>query len=194
MSYLAVDCETTGLLQECQVLTAFFIILDENLNEIKSLDLKIRHNLYNVQAKALEINHIDLVLHDKTSKDVTVSKLALEVFLKGYKRLIPIGHNVVFDINMLKANGIFSQEMCNTYLSYTNIDTCVIAQFLKSCGKIPHNTSISLSNLCKYFEVKTIDGLILHNAECDIKMTVNLLKKMQSEVRSSIKRKRDDLV
>lgn len=182
MSYLAVDCETTGLTEECQVLTAYFIILDVDLNVISSLDLKIKHSMYNVQAKALEINGIDIVAHDKLSQSLGYCTSALKQFLKTSERLIPIGHNVAFDIKMLKSNGILSSDICNTHLSYTSIDTCVIAQFLKACGVLPNNTSLSLANLCKYFEITKPESLNLHNAECDIKMTVDLLKKMKSIV------------
>jgi DNA polymerase III alpha subunit (gram-positive type) len=181
MSYIAFDCETTGLLPECQVLTAYFIVLDHHLNEIDSLDLRIKYDMYNIQSKALEINKIDLLLHDSLAKDVLDSKLLLEAFVRRnckQRRLIPLGHNITFDINMLKTSGILSPGTYNECFSYNVLDTIVIAQFLKLLDKLPKNYSVSLSSLCKYFNVDSVQGLELHNSECDIKMTVNLLKAM----------------
>ena len=62
--YLAFDVETTGLETHCNVLTAYFIILDSNYNQIDSLDLKIKYPYYTIYTKALEINKIDILEHD----------------------------------------------------------------------------------------------------------------------------------
>ena len=44
--YIVFDCETTGLDNDCNLLTAFFVILDENLNKIDTLGLHIKHIYY----------------------------------------------------------------------------------------------------------------------------------------------------
>ena len=49
--YLAFDVETTGLETHCNVLTAFFIILDSNYNQIDSLDLKIKYPYYTIYTR-----------------------------------------------------------------------------------------------------------------------------------------------
>ena len=65
MAYLAFDCETTGLLPNCNVLTVYFVILDDKLNILDELDLKIKHDFYVVFTKALEVNNINILEHDK---------------------------------------------------------------------------------------------------------------------------------
>ena len=53
MVYLAFDCETTGLLSTCNILTSYFVILDDNLNILDELDLKIKHDYYIIFTKSL---------------------------------------------------------------------------------------------------------------------------------------------
>jgi hypothetical protein len=181
--YLAIDTETTGLLEDCNVLTAYFIILDSNLNEIDTLDLKIKHNSYKVQAKALEINKINLVEHEKTAIKKAEAKDQMEQFLSKYKsneKYIPLGHNISFDLKMLKNNQILSDYAIECYFSPNSMDTLTIAKFMKSCKKIPVKQSLSLVNVCKYFDISLDTELEAHNAEYDIKMTVELFKVLQS--------------
>jgi DNA polymerase III epsilon subunit-like protein len=177
--FLAIDTETTGINADCQVLTAYFLVLDTDLNEIAHLDLKIRYPYYKVYTKALEVNKIDLVAHDREAIDVSQAKIVLEKFLNDHKpqfRYIPLGHNIQFDLRMLKNSGLLSEDA----FSPNVLDTIVIAQFLKTCKMIPSKQSLSLSNLIKYFGIKmpgTGLGVVqFHTAEYDIRMTVQLLK------------------
>ena len=59
--YLAFDVETTGLENHCNVLTAYFIILNSEFNEIDTLDLKIKYPYYVIYPKALEVNQINIL-------------------------------------------------------------------------------------------------------------------------------------
>lgn len=54
----------------------------------------------------------------------------------------------------------------------------IIGQFLKTCGKIHQNNRLSLVNLCKTFNIP-VDNEKAHDAEYDIKMNVQLLKKFR---------------
>jgi DNA polymerase III alpha subunit (gram-positive type) len=186
--YICIDTETTGVESDCNILTAYFIILDNLFNEVDSLDLKIKHDSYRVYTKALEINKIDLIKHDKQAKCIIDSRLKLEMFLRKHfnekERFIIIGHNVVFDINMLKNNNILPLESCIKYFNYTHLDTIIIAQFLKSISIIPENIGLSLSSLIKFFNVKcNLLNIDLHNAEYDIRMTIELFKYMMKIIR-----------
>jgi len=183
MTFLCMDTETTGLSEDCNVLTAYFIILDSSLNEIASLDLKIKHNCYKVYTKAMEVNKINLIEHEKTAITKANAKEQLEQFLSIYKtneKYIPLGHNVSFDLKMLKSNQILSDSAIECHLSPNSIDTLTIAKFMKSCKKIPVKQSLSLVKICAYFEISLITELEAHNAEYDIKMTIELFKKLQS--------------
>jgi DNA polymerase III epsilon subunit-like protein len=185
MVFLCFDTETTGLLDNCNVLTAYFIILDNDLNEIDSLDLKIKHNTYIVQTKALEINKINLIEHEKTAIKKADAKEQLEQFLSKYKqneKYIPLGHNINFDLKMLKNNQLLSDAAIECYFSPNDIDTLTIAKFMKSCKKIPIKQSLSLVNLCNYFNICLDTDLDPHNAEYDIKMTIKLFKVLQSMI------------
>ena len=104
--YVAFDNETGGLTKDCSLLTSHFIIADEQLNVIEELGLVIKpndHQPYRVQATALAVNKINLIEHDKVA--ITQSEAAQKLFLflkkhsnNGQIKLIPIGHNVSFDI------------------------------------------------------------------------------------------------
>ena len=184
MTYLAVDVETTGLSSDCNVLTAFFIILDDELNEIDTLDLKIKHKFYKLYTRAMEVNKIDIMEHDQNSIYVDEAVNRIDKFLSTYKKnnkYILLGHNIAFDLKMLKNNLLFTDNIIECYISPNNIDTLTIAKFIKSCDKIPKKQSLSLTNLCQYFDI-TLENtkLSAHNAEYDIKLTVQLFKHLQS--------------
>jgi DNA polymerase-3 subunit epsilon len=180
--YIAIDTETTGINSDCQVLTAYFIVLDSDLNEIANLDLKIRYPYYKIYTKALEVNKIDLLEHDRQAVDLPKAKSLLAQFLTSHKpqfRYIPLGHNIKFDLTMLKNSGLLSDESYDSF-SPNALDTIVIGQFLKTCKIIPNKQSLSLTNLCNYLNIK-MEGSIstsvqFHTAEYDIRMTIELLK------------------
>jgi len=193
MRYLAYDTETTGLSKHCNVLTAYFIVLDENLKEIAKLDLKIKHEKYNIYAKAMEINKIDLVQHEKIATTVDESKEILEKFLienrssngmsytSGEAKLPPsykqIGHNLIFDINMILNNKLICREFYNENMTEEYIDTYSLCRIYRS-EKLITCKSLTLENICKYFEIE-INSNNLHTAEYDIKMTIELYKKLR---------------
>jgi DNA polymerase III alpha subunit (gram-positive type) len=179
--YLAVDCETTGLLDTSQVLTAYFIILDDDFTELKTLDLKIKYDpKYTLNKRAMEINQINLEEHNNVAVNMCDAKKLVEDFLKSKSRLVPIGHNVAFDLNILKCNGLL--ENINI-ISYFSLDTLTIAQFLKSCNKLPQKQSMSLKTLCDFYGLKLDNDLGYHNAEYDIRMTIELLKTFQKMIK-----------
>lgn len=177
--YLAFDTETSGLHSDAQVLTAYFIILDSNFNEIDSLDLKIKYPIYSIQLKAFEINKIDLITHDKEAIISLDAKIKLKNFLLKHKKnkYIPLGHNVKFDLDKMKSFDIYDHVS-----SIFNLDTMQIGRFLKSSNKLPFNQSLSLKNLTEYFGIKPKGEL--HNAECDIRLTIDLFKYMRSNFTS----------
>jgi len=164
--YLAFDTETTGIdAVKNNLLTACFIVLDDNLVEIDRLNLNIKYNEYNISVRAMEINKIDLIKHhnSRNSVDLKTARSMLLDFLRknkkahsnsslsyGYNLFTPIGHNVSFDINFIKGCGLLSEYEYNSYISFNCVDTICIAQFLKLTGEIPKTQSISLVNLCSY--------------------------------------------
>lgn len=185
--FLAVDTETTGLEDECNVLTAYFIILDNDLNRIDVLDLKIKYKYYTVYTQALEINKINLIDHhnDTNSLYNELAMIKLSSFLEKNKdenKYKILGHNVQFDLKMLIKNNIINTDSINTYLNIDELeDTLTLAKKLKQLKLIPSKQSLSLSKICYYFELNEhlIDSVNFHNAEYDIKLTVLLYKKLK---------------
>lgn len=173
--YIAFDTETTGLSSDSQLLTAYFVILDKNFEPESSLDLKFKWPSYNVYAKALEVNKIDIVKHDLLADDLAVCRSKMKSFIKNRNRLIPIGHNINFDIGFIRSSGLVSDEEFSKSFNFVNIDTLVVAQFLKSNGKIPLYQSLSLKNICSYFGI-TCGEQEFHTAKYDTLMTISLLK------------------
>jgi DNA polymerase III epsilon subunit-like protein len=179
--YLAFDTETSGLNPiESNLLTAYFIVLDDNLNTIDTFDLKLQHPVYSITAKALEINKIDILKHDRESISVLNAKEQFKNFLiknKGLYRYTPIGHNIQFDIKFLLASGLISEKDYSQYISACSLDTMIIANFLKLSGDLRKNIQLNLTSLCKHYCINSVNA---HNCEADIKMTIELLKKMTS--------------
>lgn len=187
--YICFDTETTGLQNSCNLLTAHFIVLNKNLELIDSLDLKIKYPFYTVYAKALEVNKINLVEHDKDPQSLFISdaNLKLTNFLqknRGQFRYIPVGHNINFDIQFIKSSKLLSEEDYTKYMSSNHLDTLTIANFLKMSGFLPSTQPLNLTSLCKFLNI-SIDTNSTHNAEYDIKMTIELLKIFKEKLKDS---------
>lgn len=177
--YIAFDTETTGLDANVNnLLTATFIVLDSELVELNRLNISLKSQNYTVNPQAMEVNKIDLGKHHQTSKDLIDTKTQLINFLKKNKTnfyLTPIGHNIQFDIQFIKK--LLGNDY-NNYFSYNSVDTIVIANFLKMCGKLPERQPVSLSKLSEYYGIqRQIDDQAFHSSEYDTEMTVKLLKK-----------------
>lgn len=179
--YLAIDTETGGL-KGTSLLTVFLGVYDENLNLIDSRHdrLKPDDGLYTLSAGGMSINKINIVEHDKEAKLRKVLRFEINDWLRrhsehGSNKLIPIGHNVKFDILKIQ-ECITSPESWDNYVSYRTLDTGVIAQFLKFTGKLPDSISGSLESLIKFFDIESQGEL--HSAEVDAKMTVEVFKQL----------------
>lgn len=182
-TYIAVDVETGGLGSDVSLLTAYIAILDEKFEFIEELDLALRPDdkTYHVTAEALAINKIDLIAHDKSEKTVTMGK-AGELFRaliqkhsdNGKNKLIPLGHNVAFDMENLYRNVLNKKESQN-FISYRVLDTGSSGRFLIVSGYIPESVTGSLGSYVKHLGVKEREA---HTARGDVEMTVDVMKAM----------------
>ena len=171
--YIAFDTETTGLDKRSQVLTAYFAILDKDFLKIKELELSIKYPIYNIEIKALECNKIDLIQHDSVSVSVTEASNKLHTFLSTHDSLlVPIGHNIAFDIKMIRKQ-LISDSNYKKYFDTRTVDTFEIALKLKN-EKLLSCPKLSLTKLCEFFELK-IDNTQFHTAKYDTLMTLELL-------------------
>lgn len=202
MKYLVLDTETGGIGPEVSLLSAYFRVLDENLNLLNELELFVKPNdgLYKVTAEAMAINKINLIEHEK--KAITYREAGTKLFdfirenseIKNIfvpmgesptspkaipapstiDKLEPLGHNVAFDIIKVKDN-LISEGSWLKFVSYRLLDTGVIGNYLKKTGKIPKEISGSLGSYCDYFKV---DKTKAHDAKGDVIMTIEVFKEM----------------
>jgi hypothetical protein len=65
--YIVIDGEFGGIGLDKSILTFYFMVMDDQENKVDELDLKLKSKdgIYRVEARALEINKIDLIKHDQ---------------------------------------------------------------------------------------------------------------------------------
>jgi DNA polymerase III epsilon subunit-like protein len=181
--YIAFDCETSGVSEASNLLTISFVILDKDLIQKDSLNISLKQTSgYNIYPEALQINRIDIIKHHQSSSDLQTSRKILLDFLnknKGSYNLIPIGHNIAFDIRFIKSSGLLTDREYSNFISCNPVDTLIVAQFLKTCGKLNQKQSLSLINLCNHFKLDSCKNSE-HTSEYDIKMTIKLLHCLKS--------------
>lgn len=180
MSYLALDTETGGIGPEADLLTAYFAVFNEDFHLVDELDLSIRpqteNDFFSVSAKSLEINKINLVDHFKTAETKSVAGAKLRNFLVNNSkqgRLIPVGHNIAFDIEKVNSR-LLNKRAWDLYVGYRKLDTGTIGQFLMSAGILPKDMKASLSTMVKYFDLKFKGEE--HTARADTLATIDVLK------------------
>lgn len=184
MKFIALDCETTGLdPYNSNLLVAYFAILDENMTVIDELELRLKpeDKIYQVTAEALAVNGIDLVEHDKiATTKVNAGKDFREFIIRnskyGIEKLIPVGHNVTFDLEYIGVHLLNKKEF-QQFISYRILDTGVITQFFKHCGKIPFEVGGSLTSLVKHFGLTFTTKA--HDAKSDTLATIEVYKKLK---------------
>ncbi len=179
--FIAFDNETGGVAPETSLLTVYFAILDENLNQIDELDLILKPNdgkPYVVEAGGLEVNKINLIEHDKKAITYSEGGQLLVKLLRKHasgagEKLTPLGHNVPFDIAGVN-NHLLGAKTWNQFVSYKIQDTQQNASFLQRKGMLPADMSVRLQTLIEYFNVK-VEGE-LHTSKYDTLCTVEVYK------------------
>jgi DNA polymerase III alpha subunit (gram-positive type) len=172
------DVETGGLEEkEVSFLTLYGMVLDERLEKLNVIDLKIRppHGRYVVDIDALKINKIDLLKHDAEAIPELEAGQKLRDFLflncPTNSKLIPSGHNINLDVR-------FAQKLVPDWKAFCGhrwLDTSVLGQTLQLLGKIPNDNNGSLAKLCLHYG---IDPSGNHDAKVDVELTYALLKAM----------------
>ena len=194
--YLAFDTETGGLIAlKNPVLTAYFAVVGEDFGIIDELYLFVKPEapFDVIEPSAMAVNKINLQAHLERSDILTRSEASHKLleFLKKYQskrgsniptKLKPMGHNVDFDINMVTAQ-LVSSEDWNKYLHYGKIDTKMIADFLKEVGLLPPEIG-RLESLVKHFNIPMLGA---HEARNDTLMMIESYRELVSMV-SSLKK------
>lgn len=184
LKYLVLDTESGSRHSTSTLLTAYFMVTDENFNILDELYLTLKPDNdehYIVDAQGLGVNKIDLVQHDKIALPYKQVKPTLYQFLMknaGGNKLVPVGHAVKGDIKRIVDN-LLSEGSWENFCSYHYIDTSVVLQFLRACGKMPLDCDGSVEALATYFNInqKAGDDANYHNAKFDTIITSKILQK-----------------
>jgi len=204
--YIVMDTETGGRdSSKVSLLTASFNIVD--LTELRkkeittsrgSLNLWLKPNdgLYVIEAKALEVNKIDLVSHEAIAQPYSIGKNTLLRFLDSHSKweeskpqtkvysgsesapprkrikFVALGWNVEYDINMIK-NNLLTKEEFDTYFGYSSFDVKTIAMQNKALGLLPDELYLSLPSVAEHFGINTSNS---HNAVEDCRITLRVLE------------------
>ena len=179
--FLGVDCETGGLTESATLLTAYFgfyELVNGKFVFLDDLDLKIKPNdgSYRITAESLENNKV--AIFEKIAGQQLYKKLE-KWQLIAKDKLIPVGHNVNFDIRKITST-LVSMGSWENFVSYRLMDTCTIAQFYRICGKLPDNLRCSLGHLAGYYKVQVTGKH--HEAKCDVEMTMGVLENLMRNI------------
>lgn len=196
--YFLFDCETGGLPKEDpSLLSLFGYLLNDDLDILDQIELYTKPDFgpYKVVSRALEINGINLIKHDKKAITYYEAASELDFFLTNNfqefniktNKIVPSGQNVDFDIWFLQHRLFASRNQYSysnvplakmeDFFSQRKLDIASIARFLKLCGTLPEHVDGSLRSLCKYFGISTSGA---HNAKRDVEMSLQVLRKLCS--------------
>lgn len=152
-SHIAIDTEHGGFHPSASLLSIGFAVFNPITGDIiDTMSLNIQHDIYSVDALALEVNKINIPEHHKTALPINECRSIARKFLGKHCKssddyLIPVGSGVLGDIKMLKDNSFYTSK-----LSYKTRDITVIASVLVDSGKLPQ-MKVGLQNLADYFGV-----------------------------------------
>ena len=177
--YFLFDTETGGIRKEMSLLTLYGHILDDNLNILDTIDLKIKPDdgVYHVNAQGLEINRIYIVEHDRIAKPLSEVKTRFKNYICGWslnQKLTPIGHNVRFDVKFVKTHLL---EDWDRYFDRRHIDTASVGKFLALSGIVPKLQTYSLSEMAQALMIEVNEDS-RHEAKFDADLTLNVLRNM----------------
>lgn len=182
--YLATDCETGGLdSAKTSILSAYFALLDDEFNKLDECEFFIKPDdgIYRVHARALEVNKINLVEHNKIAMPVSIVRSFLEGKTaawfynhSGGTKLLPLGQNVGFDLRFYQANGMLLTDYIDPDIT---LDTKTQASTLMTVGKLP-KMSTRLESLIGYFGI--VREGEAHTARSDTLATIELAKRLEA--------------
>lgn len=180
--YLPFDTETGGIRGDVCLLSAHFAVADKDFNILDELDLLVKPDdgHYMLTARALEINKIDIMAHDKVAIEYKKAGGMIRDFIwkhsdNGKIKLMPVGKNVAFDVLKVTDN-LLNSKTFHQYVSYRVYDITTLVELVKRAGLLPYGAPDSLEELCHHYEIP-IDA---HTAKGDNLSGVALVKKLES--------------
>ena len=179
--YLHLDCEMGGRELKYSLLTSYFMVTDDKFNVLGELYLETKPDDgdYIVSGQGMGVNGINLQAHDKVALPYKMAKPLLFNFLKQMSNgshLTPVGHGVRGDIEHVM-DKLISRGSWEQFCTYHYIDTSVVLQFLRACGKMPMDCDGSVGALTKHFGVGVFPEQF-HDARYDTKLTALVYREM----------------
>ena len=184
--YLFLDNEMGGLERDkYSLLTSYLMVTDDNFNVIDDLYLFLKPDdgIYKVCGDAMNVNRIDLKQHDTTALTYKQGGTLLYNWLKkhtndGAIKLIVVGHGIQGDVDWITYH-LINRGSWEKFTSYRKLDTSVVCQFLKTCGKFPEEVSGSLESLVKHFNINPNESTNFHDANYDTLMTYKVFLELR---------------
>jgi oligoribonuclease (3'-5' exoribonuclease) len=186
--YLHIDCEMGGRDLKYSLLQIYFMVTDDKFNIEGELYLNVKPDDgdYIVSGQGMGVNKINLQNHDAGAISYKIAKPMVYEFLKTHAnggKLIPVGHGVKGDVAHIQQS-LISEGSWENFCSYHYIDTSVVLQFLRACGKMPSDCDGSVGALAKHFKLDGTlyyndDGEIMqfHDAKYDTRITAKILER-----------------
>ena len=176
MKLLGLDCETTGLHENANLLTLYMGVLDENFNIMDSIDLKLKPEPINgkiewsIQIEAMQVNKIDIFQHEQTAITYKEAKPKIYNWIADasskFGELIPFGNMINKDIDKI-CDCVISRGSWESFVDRRTIELLSIGRTLQFMGKIPRTQSLSLSKIAEYLGVE-VDKSKIHTAQYDV--------------------------
>lgn len=199
--YLLMDGEYAGtrkdgnFCSEYSILELYFEVLDENLETIAELDLKIKpdNDQYIVSAKSLREINFDLANHDLTAITEGKAKGLLYDFLNkhsdgGKIKLMPCGVNVKGDVDYITQHKFMSLGTWTNFCSHQTLDPSMIFMMLKIYGKMPQTIrpstgkiSNALEAVAAYLKINTQN---MHSAKKDVQVFKEVFKRLVKYIKN----------
>jgi len=168
IKYLICDAEMGGRELQYSLLTSFFIVTDSNFQSLGELHLQTKPDdgIYILSGQGMRVNGINIQAHDKIAIPYKQAKPLLFDFLKQMSngtRLVPVGHGIRGDISHF-IKYLISEGSWEQFCTYHYIDTSVVLQFLRACGKMNEDCDGSVTALAAHF------GVIVEGADHDCRV------------------------
>lgn len=179
MQYAIIDLETTGLdplrHEICEI---SIVLINEDLMEVNKFTSKIKPDHMNrIDEEALEVNKFTLDELETFPSSVRVRGLlnTWKEDVLGDQEIIPIGHNVMFDLSFLRE---YLQDTYKQWFNYRKVDTKGLFDTLKLLGEFPKDESTSLSELSERMCIPHKP----HNAYEDCMAVLSLLRRLRGNL------------
>ena len=180
ITYLFMDCEMGGRELKYSLLTVYFRVTDSKFNKLGDLYLEVKPDdgVYVVSGQGMSVNKIDLAAHDKRAIAYKDAKSILFKFLSDLSkkvggRFTPVGHGIKGDIEHVLAR-LISVGSWEQFTTYHYIDTSVVLQYLRACGKMDEDCDGSVTALADWFGIK-VEGAD-HDCRVDTMKTLGIFE------------------